>query len=264
VKAQPNQAALMKFSHVFISRPQREAEELAAMLAPLGLQTVVQPAFDFVPLDVRQDDPEGCAALESAESTDLIVFTSPRAVTHGLAQLPREVMLRSRIAAIGPATASALAAAGVRVGVLSAGGFTSEALLEQLAAESNGAGSARHRAFVLAAPGGRQALVEGLAGQGWQAKMLMVYRAEPARLHKSELALLEEAVGVLAVWTSGNAMNALSQRLPPALWFRLCQGEWLVISARLQRLARAYGPSQIHLASGPGNGAIAAAIRSLL
>jgi len=36
----------MKLSHVFISRPRREAEELAAMLAPLGLQTVVQPAFD--------------------------------------------------------------------------------------------------------------------------------------------------------------------------------------------------------------------------
>jgi hypothetical protein len=37
----------------------------------------------------------------------------------------------------------------------------------------------------------------------------------------------------------------------------------VVISERLQRLARAYGPSQIHLAGGPGNGAILAAIRAL-
>jgi len=254
----------MKFSHVFISRPQREAEELAAMLAPLGLQTVVQPAFDFVPLDVREDDPETCADLESATAADLVVFTSPRAVTHGLAQLPREVLLHARTAAIGPATASALAACGVRVGLSSTDGYTSEALLESLDAESATAGNRRNQAFILAAPGGREALVEGLAARGWSAKLLMVYRSEPATLDESALALLDEAVGVLSVWTSGNTMNALSQRLPPATWFRLCQGEWLVISERLRRLARAYGPSRIHLASGPGNGAIVAAIRSLL
>jgi uroporphyrinogen-III synthase len=254
----------MTFSHVFISRPQREAEELAAMLAPLGLQTVVQPAFDFVPLDARREEPDTFAELESATPSDLIVFTSPRAVIHGLAQLPREVLLRTRVAAIGPATASALAAAGVRVGVSSPSGFTSEALLASLTAESAAVTSQRNRAFVLAAPGGRQVLVEGLAGQGWRAKLLLVYRSEPAELDRSALALLEEAVGVLSVWTSGNTMDALAKRLPPAIWFRLCEGEWLVISDRLQRLARAYGPSRVHLASGPDNGAIVAAIRSIL
>jgi len=59
-------------------------------------------------------------------------------------------------------------------------------------------------------------------------------------------------------------MNALSQRLPPAAWFRICRGEWLVISERLRRLARAYGPSEIHLAGGPGNVALLASIRGLL
>ena len=94
--------------------------------------------------------------------------------------------------------------------------------------------------------------------------MVMVYRPEPVAVDRAALALLEDAAGILSVWTSGNAMNALSQRLPPASWFRICQGEWLVISERLRRLARAYGPTRIHLASGPGNGAILAAIRSLL
>ena len=117
---------------------------------------------------------------------------------------------------------------------------------------------------MLAAPGGRTVLLEGLVELGWRAKMLMVYRSEPARLDFAELALLDEADGVLSVWTSGNAMNALSQRLPPAFWFRLCQGEWLVISERLLRLARAFGPTRVHLAPGPGNGAIIAAIRGLL
>lgn len=254
----------MKFSHVFITRPQRESEELAAMLAPLGLHTVIQPAFDYVALDAREQDRETCEQLESAAAPDLVVFTSPRAVVHGLAQLPRDVLLRTRIAAIGPATASALSAAGLRIDVVSPGGFTSEALLETLAVESSPAAEQRRRAFILAAPGGRQALADGLAALGWKVGTLMVYRAEPAALDRSALAQLQEAAGTLAVWTSGNSMNALSQRLPPATWFKICQGEWLVISERLRRLARAYGPPQIHLAGGPGNVAILAAIRGLL
>jgi uroporphyrinogen-III synthase len=254
----------MKFSHVFITRPQRESEELAAMLAPLGLHAVIQPAFDYVALDAREQDPETCGELEYADTSDLVVFTSPRAVVHGLAQLPRDALLRTRIAAIGPATASALSAAGFRVDVSSPDGYTSEALLKTLSVGSSLATEQQRRAFLLAAPGGRQALAEGLAAQGWKVNTLMVYRAEPAALDAASLAQLQEAAGTLAVWTSGNAMNALSQRLPPATWFRICQGEWLVISERLRRLARAYGPSEIHLAGGPGNVAILAAIRGLM
>jgi uroporphyrinogen-III synthase len=254
----------MTFSHVFISRPRREAEELAAMLTTLGLETVVQPAFHYVALDAREEDPATFALMESATARDLVVFTSPRAVMHGLAQLDREKLLQMRLAAIGPATASALNAAGLTVDIASPDGFNSEALLETLAEDPQTTAGSPGQAFILAAPGGRQALVEGLEAQGWSARFLLVYRSEPAALDQAALASLSDAAGVLSVWTSGNAMNALSQRLPTAVWFRLCQGEWLVISERLKRLARAYGPSRVYVASGPGNGAIVSAIRSLL
>jgi uroporphyrinogen-III synthase len=248
----------LNFSHVFISRPRQEAEELAGMLAPLGLRAVVQPAFDYCALDARASDPAGYARLEAARPGDLVVFTSPRAVEYGLAQIPRTLLRQLRVAAIGPGSGAALAAAGIRVAVAAGTGYTSEALLATLAEEAPG------QAFVVAAPGGRQALPEGLSASGWRVEMLMVYRAEPAALDGAALAVLSAAVGVLSVWTSGNAMKALSQRLPPATWFKLCQGEWLVISERLRRLARAYGPGRIHLAAGPGNRALLAAIRGLL
>ncbi len=249
---------------MFISRPRREAEELAAMLVPLGLTAIVQPAFDYLPLDTRSEDPETWSLLESAGTADLVIFTSPRAVQHGLAQLPREALLRLRVAAIGPATASALATAGLQVDILADQGFTSEALLGALAAETVVTADRPRQAFIVAAPGGRRALVEGLTDQGWQAKMLMVYRSIPAKLDPSALALVDDAAGLLAVWTSGNAINTLSERLPSATWLRLCQGEWLVISQRLEHRAQAWGPTRIHLADGPGNGAILEAIRSLL
>jgi len=254
----------MKFSHVFISRPRQEAEELAAMLAPLGLRAVVQPAFDYVAVDAGREDPGALQSLQEARASDLVVFTSPRAVEHGLPQLTREALLRCRVAAIGPATASALGARGVNVGLKARDGYTSEDLLDELAREPAVRADQPATAWVLAAPGGREALAEGLARLGWRTRTLMVYRPEPSQLDRSALAALEDADAILSVWTSGNAMNALAQRLPPATWFRICSGEWLVISERLKRLARAYGPAHIHLARGPGNGAILAAIRGLL
>ena len=248
----------MRISQVFISRPRQEAEELAGLLAPLGLQTIVQPAFEYAPLNLRASDPQGFARFEAAAPGSLAVFTSPRAVQYGLAQLPRQRLLQLSVAAIGPATAAALAASGIPATVADAAGYTSEAVLKTLAAETPG------EAFIVAAPGGRRALLEGLSALGWRTAMLMVYQARAAELDSAAVAALGKAGALLSVWTSGNAMNALAQRLPPAAWFGVCRGEWLVISERLKRLARAYGPNRIHLADGPGNDALLAAIRRLL
>ena len=99
---------------------------------------------------------------------------------------------------------------------------------------------------------------------GWRVHMLWAYRAEPAPLAADEIARLRHAHHVLSVCTSGNTLKALSQRLPTAAWFRVCQGPWVVISERLERLARAYGPPQIARARAPDNAAIVAAVRALL
>lgn len=237
------------------------------MVVPLGLDSVIQPAFDYLALDLRAEDPVAFGMSEQAGAADLFVFTSTRAVTYGLPQLSRDRLLRARVAAIGPSTAAALAAAGISVGVAPGPGFTSEALLETLGAASQTlteSQQAQGRAFIVAAPGGRKALADGLNRAGWRTVYLMVYRSVPAELDRAALAQLDDASGILSVWTSGNAMKSLAQRLPPAVWFRLCRGEWLVISDRLERLARAYGPAAIHLSSGPDNGSILSAIRALL
>jgi len=257
-------SAAMKFTHVFITRPRRESEELAALLAPLGLESVIQPAFSFSPLDARNGQEDVFTEMKSSGPDALVIFTSPRSVAHGVPQLPDEVLFGARIAAIGPATARALGAAGIRVNVTPRNGYTSEALLETLAEEGSGNIVRQPFAFIIAAPGGRRKLFEGLHHLGWKTRMVMVYKPERSELDKPALNALRDASGILSVWTSANAMKALSQRLPPAAWFQLCQGEWLVISDRLQRLARAYGPARIHLASGPGNADLLSAIRSLV
>jgi uroporphyrinogen-III synthase len=254
----------MNFTHVFISRPRKESAELAAMLMPLGLQTVVQPAFNYFPEEIALSQKEIFAEMNMAGAGTLVVFTSPRAVAHGLPQLPHAIRFQSRIAAIGPGTAAALGDAGIRVNITPENGYTSEALLETLSRQGSPAEAGRPFAFIISAPGGRQTLFESLADAGWRARLVMAYRPEPAGLDKQELGKLREANGVLSIWTSANAMNALSQRLPPATWFQLCRGDWLVISDRLKQLARAFGPARVHLASGPGNRELFSAVRSLV
>ena len=252
----------MAFTHVLLSRPRSESEELAGMLQPLGLEPVLLPAFDYLSLDAHSEQPACFDALEHAGPADLVLFTSPRAVRYGLGQVSPACLSRARVAAIGPATASALNEAGVRVDVRPASGFTSEALLEMLSS-GPGLASSPPEAFILAAPGGRKKLLKGLKKLGWNSQLLHVYRSEPATLDKQQLKRLAGATSLLTVWTSANAMKSLSQRLPPATWFKVCQGEWVVISERLQRLARAYGPGRIHLAAGPDNASIVSAVRAL-
>ena len=254
----------MRFSHVFVARPGRESVELADMLAPLDLRVVIQPAFEFEALEAASRQPDLMTALTSETPGRLLIFTSTRAVEFGLPQLPDGVIERSKIAAIGPATSLALKAAGVTVDVRPRSGFTSEALLQMLTDDSPGLVCVNRSAVILAAPGGRKKMEEGLAKLGWSVEKLMVYERKSAPLNREELGKLQNADSVLSVWTSANAMRALAQRLPPAVWFKLCQGEWVVISERLKRLAWAYGPAEVHLAPGPGNYDLFTAVKTLI
>jgi uroporphyrinogen-III synthase len=254
----------MAFTHVFISRPRKESQELASMLTPMGLKPVIQPAFNYFPLDARASQTKKFEEMENAGTDALVIFTSPRAVVHGLSQLPQKLLFQARVAAIGPATAKALGDAGIRVTITPHTGYTSEALLDTLSEENPNRIAEASCAFIIAAPGGRKKLLDSLARQGWKAMLIKVYKSQPAELDKQVLSALKEASGVLSVWTSANAMKGLSQRLPPATWFQLCQGDWLVISERLRRLARAYGPERIHLCAGPGNKDLLNSIRGLI
>lgn len=254
----------MPFSHILITRPQQEARELADLLASSEAKVIILPAYDFHASKLFPDQIGQLQHAAAGSVPPLLVFTSPRSVEYGLDQVPPDVLLRARVAAIGPSTASLLETAGVNVMLQPREGYTSEDLLNSLAKESTTSGGQARPAFILTAPGGRTALHEGLQAQGYEPHMLMVYGRRSAELSSSAVAAIEHAENLLAVWTSANTMNALSQRLPAPCWSHLCRADWLVISERLQRVARGFSPSHIHLATGPSNSDIIAAIRTLM
>ena len=252
-----------KFSHVLITRPRTEAEELAGMLKPLNIEGIVLPAYDFLACDVFPDQVSVMQNAARDQSSHLIVFTSPRAVQYGIRQVPAELLKQSRIAAMGPSTAQIIEEAGLTVSLHSEKAYATEGLLGALQLEGRVSATEPRHAFILAAPGGRTRLKEGLAALGYKAHMLMVYERRPSELPGDSVAEIGNANSLLSVWTSANTMNSLAQRLPASTWLRMCHGEWLVISDRLRRLARAFSPGRIHLSAGPSNNEILNAIRDM-
>jgi uroporphyrinogen-III synthase len=253
----------MPFSHILITRPRQEALELAELLAPTHAEPIIMPAYDFHATPLFPDQLRQLQQAATGPEQPLLIFTSPRSIEHGLAQIPMEVMQHARIAAIGPATAGLLEQSGLEVSLRPEQGFSSENLLDTLDSRGRSDAVSPRPAFIFAAPGGRTALDEGLQARGYETHMLMVYASRPAELEASAIATIEQASALLAVWTSANTMNSLSQRLPADCWSKLCRGEWLVISERLARVARGYSPRKIHLSGGPSNCDIVATIRAL-
>lgn len=230
--------------HVLITRPQPEAAELASSLADAGMSPVLMPAYGF------EATPPG-PSLEAfcrSPGRKLIIFTSKRAVAYGLPGLSADLLQAADVAAIGPATAAALESAGCAVSVVPEGGYTSEDLLQH-----PGLLSRPGTALILAAPGGRTALAEGLERAGWRASMAFVYRRVELEPAAAEVQRLLLADNVVSVWTSENAMRSLAVRLPGAAWKKVCQGTAVVTSERLRKALQALGARHVVVAAGPGN-----------
>ena len=234
----------MAFPHVLISRPAPEAAELTMLLDGTCLAVALIPAFGFEP---------GYAGVEfnsvwESDFRRLVIFCSPRSVEFGLRQLPAGFLDDVEIAAIGPTTANLLENADHTVTILPEGTFNSESLLEHPALNSEPG-----KALIFSAPGGRQALFEGLAKRGWDTEFAHVYRVLPLKPDDDVVEGLQDGETVISVWTSANAMQYLSESLDPETWKVVTDGTWVVTSERLAELAQKYASGPVHVTGGPSN-----------
>jgi uroporphyrinogen-III synthase len=227
---------------------------LAEAFSGSGLDPVVLPAFRFEP---------GFPGFDFARAwrpgkSRLAVFASTRAVEFGLRQLPAGFLVDVQLAAIGPATANALDRAGYTVSVVPENGFTSEALLSQPAL-SRDPGDA----VIFTAPGGRVKLRDGLEKLGWDVRMAFVYRRVELDVPDDLARQLEQAGGVISVWTSASAIRLLAEKLPKAAWKKICDGVCVTISLRLKVSLEASGARSVYVTDGPGNDALSECILQL-
>jgi uroporphyrinogen-III synthase len=213
---------------VLVTRPQPQCGVLCAEIERQGGQAEPLPAIVVRPLEA--------AAVERA---DLIVFVSVHAVEHGarLVQKPAG----ARVAAIGRATAAALAAADLPVDIVPDSGFDSEALLAHPALE----GAGLQRIVIVRGEGGRELLRDTFAARGAVVETREVYRRERPEVDPSALARIESlwadgGVDVVSL-TSVQTLEHLQEMLTPSGRELLRQATLLLASRRIMEAARAAG-----------------------
>lgn len=245
----------MVYTHALVTRPRPQLDELAGWLESAHLKPVAMPAFDFE----ATDEPIAPDAAWRGAGQRLLVFTSPRAVHYGLPALAGPMLWGSRVASIGPATTRALNESGIECLQAPGPDFVSEALLALLAEElplGQEDGPESGAAVILTAPGGREALSEGLARQGWDVRVAPVYRRRLLDPESDALAAVEGAERLLSIWTSGVALEHLLAAFSDKALRKVRAGTAIVVSERLAALAEEQGIGQVRVSEGPSNGDI--------
>ena len=194
---------------ILVVRPAAQGVASAEILRRAGAEPVLAPLIELLP------PADGGAALAAAvrrlEDYDWLVLTSANGAARfveasGVGSLPPAV----RVAAIGPATAATLAAAGVMVSLLPEQ-YVAESLLEVLLAP--GARGATGRVLVVRAAVARDVLPDGLRAKGWSVDVVTAYRAERRILPPTERTAASSCDTV--IFTSPSVVDAFCDQPDP-------------------------------------------------
>ena len=219
---------------VVVTRPARQAGPFVAGLLERGARAVSFPTLSIEPLDLPPGARESCAP----DAHDWVVYTSANAVLHSLSRLGQPA--RARVAAIGRATARALASAGVHVDAWPEHGADTEGLLAHPAFGD----VAGLRVLIVKGAGGRDALREGLAARGARVSTVDVYRRERASTPPDALDAIgapEDPGRIVVAATSVEVLESLLELVPDARLPWLRDVTLLVPGARVAAAARTLG-----------------------
>jgi len=175
---------------VVVTRARAQASELAGRLRSLGADALEMPAIKLLPPESWDDVDR---AVETLADTDWIVFTSSNGVDffmQRLADLGGDArrLAGARIAAIGPGTARALGAHGLRADVQPET-YVAEALAEAMLA----AGDLRGKKALLARSNiARDVLPTVLSDAGADVEDLVAYQTVPDEIDAARIAALAE------------------------------------------------------------------------
>jgi uroporphyrinogen III methyltransferase/synthase len=169
---------------IMVTRPVHQADALSDALGELGAAVLAQPAIEIgPPPDWRPVD----AAIAELPSFAWVVFSSANGVRYFLERvlhhaLDARALGGVRLAAIGPATADALAEFRLRADVQPAQ-YRAEALAEALLPAARG-----QRVLLIRASRGREALAEGLHAGGVLVQQAVCYESRDMTAPRPDVA----------------------------------------------------------------------------
>lgn len=194
----------MTRSGVLLTRPEEESAALAPRIAGLGLQPIVMPTLEIVPVE---PDTDSSAVLAGLPAYDFAIFISRNAVRCGLALIERQGGWPPglRAAAVGPATAQTLQAQGIGQVIVPEDGADSEALLRCAPLQA----VAGKRVAIFRGMGGRETLAQTLAARGAQVGYVECYKRAAPAPHPAELrdALRHDALAAIVAASSEGLGN---------------------------------------------------------
>jgi uroporphyrinogen-III synthase len=202
-------SAWLSGRRVVVTRPEDQAEGLCSRLRALGAEPVEFPVIAIAP-------PEPGGPLDQAiarlSSYDWLIFTSVNGVecfwerleaSEALAAGPVQ-LAAAKVAAIGPATASALRRRGVQVCLVPAE-YRAEAILDEI-------GDVAGQAILLPrADIARPALADGLRARGAQVDEVPAYRTVPATPAAAAFEALRAGVDVITFTSSSTVHSFVAQ-----------------------------------------------------
>ena len=193
---------------IVITRPEAQAEELSELLRRKGARVIPFPVIRIAPPETWE---ELDGAIDRLESYRWIIFTSANGVAfffRRLRERGRDIrdLKGIRIATIGPATASAVEALGIRVDLVPEE-FISEGVVKAFA----GADLRGSRVLIPRAKEARDVIPEGLAAMGATCDIATTYRTVRSDRDASELAPLfdDEKVDVITFTSPSTVANFL-------------------------------------------------------
>ncbi|MDH3619823.1 MAG: uroporphyrinogen-III synthase [Gammaproteobacteria bacterium] len=240
---------------VLVTRPRTQAIELVDAIESQGGNAYCFPVIDIAALD----ELEVRAREESLESPDIVIFVSRNAVEYGIKHTGG-----GKIAAIGPATARAISAAGRIVDIRSEQGYDSEHLL----AEASLQDVSGKRVRIIRGSRGRELLAETLKKRGASVDYLSVYERRLPVVGADTLADLESRwrQGLINVVTlmSVQSLENLAKLLPAWCAAQLESTPLVTPAGRvLKEALDRYPASRPILAPGPGAADLVQAIIAL-
>ncbi len=236
-----------------MTRPAHQAENLSRLIEERGGVAIRFPTLAIVALDDARTIQNTLAHLDRYQ---WLVFISANAVTMH-SYYSDGVKMKNfkpvRIAAIGKATAQALAQAGLPVDLVPESGYNSEALLAMPQMQQiNG-----QDCLIVRGEGGREELATTLRSRGAYVEYLDVYKRIIPNIDSSQVSLLlaQDKLDVITV-TSGEALQNLLIMLEEKHHQRLFEVPLVVVSNRIRQIAADMGFKRIAVTNCPSDLAI--------